>query len=158
MKHSKSSILLMEMIICIFFFALCAVVSSQVFVQAHLLSKNTISENHASIVLESLAESFYASNGDINAIANNYPDYASTSANDLTLYMDKDFQFLTASEVTADNYTYYALLSVTPDNYSETMTGTATFYSVDASLDGNGSDKEIYSIDLVANIPNFINH
>ncbi|MCQ2526418.1 MAG: hypothetical protein MJ130_06605 [Lachnospiraceae bacterium] len=154
MKHSRSSILLMEMIICIFFFALCAVISSQVFVQAHMLSNKTISENHAIIVLGSLSESFYATNGDIDKIAETYfPEYADSDGEQIMLYMDKDYNFITPSVASANNYCYFAKLTAAPNVHDGTIEGNASFYAVETTLDDVVNNNVIYSIELVVNKP-----
>jgi len=157
MKHSKSSILLMEMVICIFFFALCAVISAQVFVQAHLLSEKTIRENHAIIVLESLSESFYASHGNINEIADSFPDYAHVDANNIILYFDEDYNYLTPNTISSDNCAFIASLKTSPDTSRGLINGSATFYFVDSSTTDIDSNKSIYNISLTVNDPAKIN-
>lgn len=146
MKHSKSSLLLMEMIICIFFFALCAVVCSQIFAQSHLLSKQTVAENQASIILSSLSESFYATNGDIEKIADYYPDYAVTDNSSMKLYFDKNFNYINKNSVASADYYYIAELTIVLNHSAHTSNGTVVFYSTD-------STDSIYSIDLTVNRP-----
>lgn len=154
MKHSRSSILLMEMIICIFFFALCAVISSQVFVQAHLLSNKTISENHAAIILESLAESFYANNGDLEKISSDYySEYTVTDHSHVTLYMDKEYNFIAPSAVADNNYSYFAEITASPNISNGTIEGTASFCSVEKDMDNVVNNNVIYSLNLVVNKP-----
>lgn len=156
MKHSKSGLLLMEMIICIFFFALCAVVYSQIFLKSHVLSKNTISENHAVIVLENLAESYYNTHGDLESISLLYPMYAEQSDSTLRLYYDKDFNPLLLNSIDTgnpDSYTYIAELKLLPDSSSSLRSGTATFKSVSIDHSSTMHTEQIYSLDLTVNVP-----
>ena len=157
MRKSKSSILLMEMIICIFFFALCAVISSQVFVQAHLLSEKTISVNHATIVLGNLSESFYAGNGDITSIANDFPGYAVTDSTHVTIYMDKNYNYIPVSSIAVENYAFYAQLTVSPNASNGTIDADASFYSIKSDIDNNPVNETIYTIKLITNDPITIN-
>jgi len=64
MKHSKSALVLMELIIVILFFSLASAVCIQLFSKAHLLSEKTVNENHAVIHAQNLAECFLATEGD----------------------------------------------------------------------------------------------
>ena len=99
MRHSRSGLFLMEMILCILFFALASTVCVQLFTGANDLSNDTVNENHAIILAQNMAECFYSCEGDLHQISNDfYPlaDY-STSANDLyeqklMLYLDSEWQ------------------------------------------------------------------
>lgn len=64
MKHSRSSLFLMELIIAILFFSLAGAVCIRLFAKSHLLSIQTVNENHAVIQAQNLAEIFLASDGD----------------------------------------------------------------------------------------------
>lgn len=68
MKHSKSSLFLMELIIAILFFSLASTVCIQLFAKAHILSKQTVEENHALIQAQNLAELFLAADEDLDLI------------------------------------------------------------------------------------------
>ncbi len=65
MKHSKSSLFLMELIISILFFALASTVCIRLFAKAHLLSKQTVNETEASTLAQNLAEVYIAADGDL---------------------------------------------------------------------------------------------
>ncbi len=69
MKHSRSSLFLMELIVAILFFSLASAVCMQLFAKAHTLSKKSINENHAVNEAVSLAETFLACGGDAELIA-----------------------------------------------------------------------------------------
>lgn len=93
MKHSKSALVLMELILVILFFSLASTVCIQLFAQSHLLSSRTVNENHAVIHAQNLAECFLATEGDIpqmNALfqqdANGVPD------NTVMLFFNKDWE------------------------------------------------------------------
>lgn len=94
MKHSKSALILMELIIAILFFSLSSSVCIQLFVKSHLLSKQTTDENHAIIQAQNLAESFLASDGDMM----------------ITLFFDKDWR-----ECNSANACYSASLIPYPE-------------------------------------------
>ena len=63
MKHSRSTLFLLELIIAIFFFSVASTVCIQLFAKSHLLSKQTINENHAVTQTQNLAESFWGTDG-----------------------------------------------------------------------------------------------
>lgn len=156
MKHSKSGILLMEMIICIFFFALCAVVCSQIFLKSHILSKRTISENQAVIILEGLAECYYNTHGDLNQITQMYIMYAEQDDNVLRLYYDRDFNPLlinTLDTTNSDTYMYIAELRLRPDSSDSVLNGTASLISVDSDYNNNLHTEPVYSLELTVNVP-----
>ena len=56
------------MIIAILFFSLASAVCIQLFAKSHLLSTQTVNQNHAVIQAQNLAESYLALEGDINAM------------------------------------------------------------------------------------------
>ena len=100
MHSSKNSLLLMELILSILFFALTAAVCLQLFVKAHLLSQDTINLNHAVTESQNFAEVFLAGDGSLRR----FPDYFidqltpdSCSYDDsgmlcsFTLFYDKDW-------------------------------------------------------------------
>lgn len=63
MKHSRSSLFLMELIIAILFFSLTGAVCIQLFVKAHLISRSTIELNHAIVQAQNLAEIWLSTDG-----------------------------------------------------------------------------------------------
>lgn len=96
MKHSKSSLFLMELIISILFFSLASTVCIQMFSKSHTLSKQTVDENHAMIQAQNLAESFLAADEEMN----------------LTFYFDNNWK-----ECTKEQAAYYAsILSHSAEN------------------------------------------
>lgn len=68
-KTSKSSLFLMELILAILFFSLASAICVQMFVKGHSLSSDSVKLNHAVIYCESMAEMFYSTDGDLDAMA-----------------------------------------------------------------------------------------
>lgn len=93
MKHSKSSLFLMELIISILFFSLASTVCIQMFAKSHALSEQTVNENHAMIQAQNLAESFLASEEEMNE----------------TIYFDENWK-----KCTEDIAAYYAGITSYP--------------------------------------------
>lgn len=65
MKHSKSSLFLMELIIALLFFSLASTVCIRLFVNAHSLSGQTVDMNHAVNYAQNMAEAFTGCDGDL---------------------------------------------------------------------------------------------
>lgn len=68
MKHSKSSLFLMELIIALLFFSLASTVCIRLFVNAHSLSAQTVDQNYAVNYAQNMAEAFTGCNGDLQAL------------------------------------------------------------------------------------------
>lgn len=68
MKHSKSSLFLMELIIALLFFSLASTVCIRLFVKAHALSAQTVDQNYAVNYAQNMAEAFTGCNGDLRAL------------------------------------------------------------------------------------------
>ena len=68
MKHSKSSLFLMELIIALLFFSLASTVCIRLFVNAHSLSAHTVDQNYAVNYAQNMAEAFTGCNGDLMAL------------------------------------------------------------------------------------------
>ncbi len=99
---SRSGLFLMELIISILFFSLAGAVCVKLFVNSHIISKNSVELNHALEWSQNVAEVFYGCNGDIEEMAalfqnqnqNCYLYDASDSpsdASELYLLFDVDF-------------------------------------------------------------------
>ena len=91
MKHSKSALFLMEMIIAILFFSLASAVCIQLFAKAHTLSRQTVNENHAVIQAQNLAECYLAMNGDLQQIADLYKVGCTATTDRILVYFDKNW-------------------------------------------------------------------
>ena len=68
MKHSKSSLFLMELIIALLFFSLASTVCIRLFVKAHSLSAQTVDQNYAVNYAQNMAEAFLGCDGDLQAL------------------------------------------------------------------------------------------
>ncbi len=68
MKHSKSSLFLMELIIALLFFSVSSTVCIRLFVKAHALSAETVSQNYAVNYAQNMAEVFTGYDGDLQAM------------------------------------------------------------------------------------------
>lgn len=65
MKHSRSSLFLMELLISILFFSLASAVCIQLFAKSHTLGQDTVNQNNAIVQAQNLAESWLATGGDL---------------------------------------------------------------------------------------------
>lgn len=68
-RSSRTGLFLMELILSIFFFCLAAAVCVQMFVMSHTLSSNSNKLNIAITSCQSMAEAFYATDGDLSKLA-----------------------------------------------------------------------------------------
>lgn len=68
MRHSKSSLFLMELIIALLFFSISSTVCIRLFVKAHSLSAQTVDQNHAVNYAQNMAEIFTGCEGDLQAM------------------------------------------------------------------------------------------
>lgn len=91
MKHSRSSLFLMEMIIAILFFSLASAVCIQLFAQSHLLGRQTVNQNHAVTWTQNLADSYLAMDGDLDAVQELFVPSEEISDNTLRLSFDNNW-------------------------------------------------------------------
>ena len=66
---SRSTLLLMEQVIMVMFFAIAAILCIQIFVYAHRTSIKNAQRTEASVVVQSVAEELKCSGGDYEAIS-----------------------------------------------------------------------------------------
>lgn len=143
MRHSRSSLFLMEMILAILFFSLASAVCIQLFAKSHTLSKLTINQNHALIQTQNLAEGFLAAEGDLEEISSLFPlsDFDEKS-NSITLYFDDNW-----SPVETENAAFQAVLT----EYPLVQDG---LISADISVTECKQDKTLlYSLQVKQHIP-----
>lgn len=143
MKHSKSALFLMELIITILFFSLASAVCIQLFAKSHLLSKQTVNENHAVIQAQNLAESFLAMEGDMEQIKALFPASATGTSDDtLLLLFDENWK-----ECSVSDARYSASLVSYPAEEG--------VITADISVTAYGSDTEdsIYTLTVMHHIP-----
>lgn len=142
MKHSKSALFLMELIVALLFFALASTVCIRLFAKAHLLSEQTVNENHAIVHAQNLAEGFLATEGDIMQMKALFPNAASTSPeNDILLLFDEEWNFCDAA-----NACYSAHLTSYPEK-DGLITADITIAACNTSADA------IYSLKISHHIP-----
>lgn len=91
MKHSKSALFLMEMIIAILFFSLASAVCIQLFAKAHMLSQRTVNQNHAIIQAQNLAECYLALDGDLQQVAALFESGITDSSSRILVYFDENW-------------------------------------------------------------------
>ncbi|MBR1860722.1 MAG: hypothetical protein IJ796_02520 [Lachnospiraceae bacterium] len=146
MKHSKSGLFLMEMIVCLLFFSLSAAVCAQMFAKSHTISKTAIQENHAVIEVNNLAECFYAEHGNVNTISHKlYEDNTLLARDLLGVYFDENFNQVSPS---SESVRYEAQLSVTDSETVGMKDGVISFYEFTA--DGT---RLIYSLSVTVDDP-----
>lgn len=68
MKHSKTSLFLMELIIALLFFSLASTVCIRLFVNARSLSSQTVDTNHAVNYAQNMAEAFIGCDGNMQIL------------------------------------------------------------------------------------------
>lgn len=142
MKHSKSSLFLMELIVSILFFSLASAICIQLFVRSHSISAETINLNNAITQAQNLAEYWYASEGDLRAMQNAMPhSRLSDSGDALTLCFDQDWQLLSA-DTDGEETGYYASLT------SLTDTTDAHMPTAEISVCISSSGKVVYTLSL----------
>ena len=74
-RSSKSeSLFLIEMIVVVFFFAVCAVVCARLFVQSHRMKNESLMLTRAVMDAQNAAELFYATGGDLELLQDALPD------------------------------------------------------------------------------------
>lgn len=126
MKHSRSSLFLMEMIIAILLFSLASAVCIQLFARSHLLSTQTVNQNHAVIQAQNLAESYLSLEGNVATMQDLFSPSELTDENTLRLAFDSSWNLCTAE----DNAGFYAELKSTPAEETGIMKGEITVYDV----------------------------
>lgn len=74
-RSSKSeSLFLIEMIVVVFFFAVCAAVCARLFVQSHRMKNESLTLTRAVMDAQNAAELFYATGGDLERVQDALPD------------------------------------------------------------------------------------
>ena len=146
MKHSRSSLFLMELIIAILFFSLAGTVCIQLFAKSHILSRETVDQNHAVNWAQNLAEGYLGTEGVMEELSKLFPDAVlDEDGNVLTLFWDSKWQALLD-----ENASDAAYMAVLKDLGYSAQTGLISAdISVSRCLDGS----EIYSLHVDHHIP-----
>jgi type II secretory pathway pseudopilin PulG len=91
--HSRSALFLIEQLVVILIFAICAAICVSIFAESYLMGRKTLEINNAIRVAANGAESFKATGGDVNRAAqilgavNSQVDYGG----DLVVYYDDEW-------------------------------------------------------------------
>lgn len=93
MRHSKTGLFLMELILVIFFFALTSAISLQVFVKAHAYDVATENTINAVLWADNASEIFYEFGSDPSTMASLLAPEDTYLINSKTIvfYLDKDY-------------------------------------------------------------------
>lgn len=92
MRHSKSTLFLMELIIAILFFALASTVCIRLFAKSHLLSKQTVNQNEMIIQVQNIADIFLSAEGNADKISEIIAwSEHHTDSNFFSLHFDEDW-------------------------------------------------------------------
>ena len=117
------------MIIAILFFSLASAVCIQLFARSHLLSTQTVNQNHAVIQAQNLAESTenrLSLEGNVAAMQDLFSPSELTDENTLRLAFGSSWNLCTPE----DNAGFYAELKSTPAEETGIMKGEITVYDV----------------------------
>jgi hypothetical protein len=87
-SKSRSALFLMEQLIVIFVFSVCAAVCISIFVESYLIAKRSVEVNHAIRVAGNGAESFKAAGGDTRLTAQLLRSVNGQTGGDLIIYYD----------------------------------------------------------------------
>lgn len=113
---SKTSLFLMELVIAIMFFSVCAAICMQLFVQAHIIGNKTRELNYAVASAQGFAEVMRGTDGSIEEILKYYPMAASDNETFFEVYYDGDFNPCEYSDAT-----YVGDVTLTPNGVIQNM-------------------------------------
>lgn len=88
---SRTSLVLMELIITILLFSFCSTVCVQLFVQSYLIDKQTKELNFAMSQAQAFAEVLRGTDGSIEEILQQFPYATSDGSSYIKIFYDKDF-------------------------------------------------------------------
>jgi len=119
-SHSRSTLFLIEQLIVIAVFALCAAACVKILTSAYFMAGDSRDASNAGIVAESCAESFKAAGGDMAKVAGllGGSAYQADGAPAVTVYYDKQWK------VCGEDLAYYSLrmIKANPDGQSALLT------------------------------------
>jgi len=107
-QKSRTSLVLMELIITILFFSIASAVCVQLFVKSHLVTEETRELNNAINISQSISEVMNGTDGSLASVQEHFP----TAVGDddyFVIYFDKDFN----ATLDMDLYVYAADVTVT---------------------------------------------
>lgn len=121
MKHSKASLFLMELILVLLFFSIASCICVQLFVKSGILSTKTKQLTYAVGMAQNTAEVFYATDGDMNAIATLYSDCPVTFDGPALSYSKDGYCCTLTVSSTEDNFLEGDIHITSLDNPSESI-------------------------------------
>lgn len=96
---SRTSLVLMELIICVLFFSVASAVCVQLFVNAHLISKSAFELNCAVAKAQGFAEVMRGTDGTYECIIDMFPEAEkSADNNSFEVYYDEDFNVINPTD------------------------------------------------------------
>lgn len=118
---SKASLFLMELIIAVLFFSISSAICTQLFVKSHIISQQTVSENHTVLWVQNISEVFLSNNGNFQTCKDIFHEQASpdchAALSGLTEAYDDNMCFLfnqdwnTTKDLSTAKYMVLALFS-----------------------------------------------
>lgn len=111
-RTSKSSLFLMELIIAILFFAIASGMCMQIFVKAHLITKQTNREQNAVVASDSVIAALKNASGDLNQVASLFEGEIENEQ--VTIWLNESFQ------ITSSNQSMY-YIAVTREDVDQYM-------------------------------------
>lgn len=111
-RTSKSSLFLMELIIAILFFAIASGMCMQIFVKAHLITKQTNREQNAVVASDSVIAVLKNASGDLNQVASLFEGEIENEQ--VTIWLNESFQ------ITSSNQSMY-YIAVTREDVDQYM-------------------------------------
>ncbi len=110
-SKSKSSLFLMEMIVTLLFFSIASAICAQLFVQAHILSKQANELSKAVAISQSYIEVMRGTNGSMEAMLEQFPNAVRIDSTSFEQYYDDAYCEC------SDNDAYYVVeITLSPVN------------------------------------------
>jgi len=144
---SRSRAFFLELVLDLVVFALCAIISMQVFFEARMTSNQSAALSHMTIEAQIIAETFKAKDGDAEAIALAVRAMNSSSASGSVIVIEKG-----------------ELITIYYDRDFKLTTKDAASYRIECAIDGSGPvkiahitvhdrTKEIFSLEVRDYVP-----
>ena len=91
-RGARSGLFLMELIMSVLIFTVAATICIQMFVKSHLLSEESTRLNHAVIWCESMAETFYAADGNLTKLQTILGGDIDTINSSIVLHYNEEYE------------------------------------------------------------------
>ena len=151
-RRSRSGLFLLELTLVIFFFSLTAAIYVQLFVKAHTIAEESVDLTEGTLRAQNLAEVFYATGTDADAIAATFPDGAlSTSGAETAFiqYFDAVWEVLPADRGAVASFT----VGVTYARDGDLVRGAITVTATGTDTDPPKEEKVLYTLPLLYYLP-----